>query len=205
MVRQVLFLSNLWLILWSCSIASNQVQVSKVTIPDFRVMESDTSFVYNQGVLYYQQKPFSGWQYSVYSNGDMAKVIPFYDGREEGYVKNWYPNRMLAEQRFFIKGRKEGKHQAWWENGQPKFVYQFNNDEHEGVQRVWAANGVLVQQFNYLKGHEEGQQQMWFEDGSLRSNYVVKNGRRFGLPGVKSCVSAMKNNTYIKPANKSIL
>lgn len=204
MVRRVLFLSSLYLILWSCGSSRKETQ-RVITIPDKWVMESDTLFAYNQGVLYYQQRPFSGWQYSVYSTGDTAKAVSFYEGREEGFSKSWYSNHKLAEQRFYVKGKKEGRHQAWWENGQPKFAYQFINDEHEGVQRVWAVNGRLVQQFNYQKGHEEGQQQMWFDDGSLRSNYVIKNGRRFGLPGVKNCVSVMENNAYVKPSKKNIL
>ena len=200
MVRRVLFLSNLSLLLWSCGQSHKQTETLKVIIPDVPVLENDTSFAYNQGVLYYQHKPFSGWQYSLFPNGDTVRIVPFYEGREEGYAKSWYPNRLLAEQRLYKKGKKEGQHQAWWDNGQPKFEYQFSNDEHEGVQRVWAANGVLIQKFNYLKGHEEGHQQAWFDDGSLKSNYVVKNGRRFGLPGVKNCVSVMENNTFVKPA-----
>jgi len=205
MVRRVLSLSSLCLILWSCGSSPRQTQIAKVTIPDVWVMESDTSFAYNQGVLYFQQRTFSGWQFTLYSNGDTAKIVPFYEGREEGFTKSWYPNHKLAEQRFYEQGKKQGRHQAWWENGQPKFVYQFSNDEHEDVQRVWASNGVLIQKFNYQKGHEEGQQQMWFEDGSLRSNYVIKNGRRFGLPGVKNCVSAIENNAFVNSTKKSIL
>lgn len=205
MVRPVLFLSSLCLVLWSCGSAPTQTQIAKVAIPEVWVTESNHSFTYNQGVLYYQQKPFSGWQYVVYANGDTAKIVPFYEGREEGYAKSWYSNQMLAEQRLYRKGKKEGTHQAWWENGQPKFVYQFSNDEHEGVQQAWAATGILIQQFHYLKGYEEGQQQAWFDDGSLKSNYVIKNGRRFGLPGVKNCVSPMENNSYVEPKRKGIL
>lgn len=202
MARPVLFLSSLCMILWSCNSSPKQSEIAGVTIPDVRVLDTDTAFVYNQGILYYHQRPFSGWQYSVYSDGDTAKLVPFYEGREEGYAKSWYPDRTLAEQRFYAKGKKEATHQAWWENGKTKFVYKFINDEHEGIQQAWAANGVLIQQFNYLKGHEEGQQKAWFEDGSLKSNYVIKNGRRFGLPGVKNCVSALVNNTFVKPKRK---
>ncbi|MBA4853106.1 toxin-antitoxin system YwqK family antitoxin [Emticicia sp. BO119] len=202
MARRVLFLSSLYLLLGSCNPTTSQFQTAQIAIPDSYVLENDAAFAHNQGVLYYWQKPFSGWQYSLYANGDTARVIPFYEGREEGYSKTWYPDRILAEQRFYVKGRKEGLHQAWWENGQLKFIYQFNNDEHEGVQQAWAINGKLIQQFNYLKGHEEGHQQAWFDDGTLKSNYVIKNGRRFGLPGVKNCMSELENNTFIKPKRK---
>lgn len=202
MARRVLFLSSLCLVVWACNSSPKQIGKAKVTIPDIRVIDADTAFTYHQGVLYYHQKPFSGWQYAVYPDGDTAKAIPFYEGREEGYAKSWYPDGRLAEQRFYAKGKKEATHQAWWENGKAKFTYHFRNDEHEGVQQAWAVNGVLIQQFNYMKGHEEGTQQAWFEDGTLKSNYVIRNGRRYGLPGVKNCVSAMENNVYVKPKRK---
>jgi hypothetical protein len=30
---------------------------------------------------------------------------------------------------------------------------------------------------------------MWWENGLIRANYVVKNGRRYGLIGLKLCVN----------------
>ena len=189
MARQVLFLSSFYFIICAC-------QHSKDQKSDTWVLENDSSFTHNQGVLFFKNKPFSGNQYALNSNGDTAKIVSFLSGKQDGWSKFWYENGRLAEQRFYKNGRKEGEHQAWWSNGKPKFLYHFKNDEHDGLQQDWFSNGKLAEVFNYKNGHEEGQQEMWFEDGVLKANYVVKDGRRYGLPGVKNCVSVMENNTF---------
>ncbi len=189
MARQALFLSSFLSILFAC-------QPSKTQVSNIWVLGSDTSFSHSQGVLLYKDKPFSGNQYANYVNGDTAKIVSYLIGKEEGWSKIWYESGMLAEQRYYIKGKKEGEHKAWWPDGKPKFLYNFKNDEHDGIQQDWHANGKLAEVFNYQNGHEEGQQQMWFDDGSIKANYVVKDGRRFGLPGVKNCVSVIENNTF---------
>ena len=202
MVRLALCLSSCLMLCSACTLPDKQTQTSAMAIPEVWVVANDQAFTHNQGILLYNNHPFSGWQYLLYASGDTAKVIPFYAGKEEGWSKNWYPNKALAEQRFYRTGKKENEHKAWWEDGKPKFLYHFSNDEHEGIQQIWAANGTLVQTFHYVKGHEEGHQQAWFEDGTLKSNYVIKAGRRFGLPGVKNCESVIENNTFVKPKRK---
>jgi antitoxin component YwqK of YwqJK toxin-antitoxin module len=189
MARQVLFLINICCILFACQFSKTQNSVNWV-------LENDASFSHNQGILLYKDKPFSGNRYAMYANGDTAKVAFFLAGKEEGWSKTWYEGGNLAEQRFYLKGKKEGEHKAWWADGKPRFVYHFKNDEHDGIQQDWHANGQLAEIFNYRNGHEEGHQQMWFDDGSLKANYVIHDGRRFGLPGVKNCVSVMENNTF---------
>ena len=193
MARQVLFLSNFCFILFACQPSKTQIPTTERRL---WVLENDAAFTHNQGVLLYQNKPFSGNQYAMYADGDTAKIASFFVGKEQGWSKIWFERGILAEQRYYEKGKKEGEHKAWWADGKPKFLYHFKNDEHNGIQQDWHANGQLAETFNYLNGHEEGQQQMWFDDGSLKANYVIKDGRRFGLPGVKNCVSVMENNTF---------
>ena len=38
-------------------------------------------------------------------------------------------------------------------------------------------------------GYEEGSQKAWWQNGVIRANYVVKNGRRYGLIGLKLCMN----------------
>ncbi|HJY63931.1 MAG TPA: toxin-antitoxin system YwqK family antitoxin, partial [Ignavibacteria bacterium] len=58
----------------------------------------------------------------------------------------------------------------------------------------WNENGMLFNDFNYINGYEEGLQRAWYPDGSLQANYVVKNNRKYGLTGVKNCITANENN-----------
>ncbi|WP_435356312.1 toxin-antitoxin system YwqK family antitoxin [Emticicia sp. SJ17W-69] len=189
MARQVLFLSSFFWMMLAC-------QHSKTQTSMLWVLENDPSFTHNEGRLFYNEMPFSGKQYALYTNGDTAKIVSFVSGKQDDWSKIWYENGLLAEQRYFKNGKKEGEHKAWWPDEKPKFLYHFKNDEHEGIQQDWFPNGKLAEIFNYHNGHEEGQQQMWFDDGSLKANYIIKNGRRYGLPGVKNCVSVVENNTF---------
>ena len=189
MARQVLFLSSICLILVACQ--SKNIQETLL-----KVHESDAAFSRNQGQLFYMNQLFSGIQFAVFTNGDTARITHFKEGKEQGSSKVWYENGQLAEQRFYNKGKKEGIHRAWWLDGKPRFEYHFKNDEHHEVQRDWFPNGRLAEVFHYQNGHEEGPQQMWFDDGTLKANYVIKDGRRYGLPGVKNCVSVVENNIF---------
>jgi antitoxin component YwqK of YwqJK toxin-antitoxin module len=189
MARQALFLSNICWFLLACQPFMTQESVNWV-------LENDVSFSHNQGFLLYKNKPFSGNQYLLFANGDTAKIATFLAGKAHGWTKIWYNKNLLTEQRYFVNGKKEGEHKAWWPDGKCRFLYHFKNDEHDGIQQDWFPNGKLAEVFNYRNGHEEGQQQMWFDDGTLKANYVIHDGRRFGLPGVKNCVSVIENNTF---------
>lgn len=156
-------------------------------IPHRMVLATDPSLQQSAGFLLYRNERFSGRLYRLYPNGDTAFLIPYYKGKEEGWLRKWFENGQEMEERFFASGKKEGLHRAWWPDGTLRFAYQFSNDEHEGEAREWFRNGKPERYFHYTKGFEDGRQQMWWEDGSVRANYVVKEGEQYGLIGRKLC------------------
>jgi antitoxin component YwqK of YwqJK toxin-antitoxin module len=190
MARQALFLSSIFLMLTACQ------KVTKTNSLVIKVEVNATAFSLKQGVLLYENNPFSGVQYLLFANQDTAKASTYIAGKEQGWSKIWYEDGRLAEERYYEKGKKENTHRSWWPDGKIRFEYHFKNGEHHGQQKDWFPDGKLAEVFNYVNGHEEGQQQMWFNDGSLKANYVIKEGRRYGLPGVKSCISVVENNTF---------
>jgi antitoxin component YwqK of YwqJK toxin-antitoxin module len=190
MARQALFLSSIFLLIAACK------QATKINTPLIKVKANAAAFSHNQGVLLYENKPFTGIQYLLFANQDTTKVSTYIEGKEQGWSKIWYQDGRLAEERYYEKGKKENTHRAWWPDGKLRFEYNFKNDEHHGEQKDWFPDGKLAEIFHYVNGHEEGQQQMWFDDGSLKANYVIKEGRRFGLPGIKNCISVEENNTF---------
>ena len=56
-----------------------------------------------------------------------------------------------------------------------------------GELKEWMETGQPYRFFHYIKGYEEGSQKMWWSNGSIRANYVIKNGKRYGLLGLKIC------------------
>ena len=87
------------------------------------------------------------------------------------------------------QGKKIGKHIGYWEKGNLKFEYHFINGEHDGLLNEWYQSGQRYKEFHYKKGYEEGSEKKWWENGTIRANYVVKNGRRYGLIGLKLCMN----------------
>ncbi len=141
------------------------------------------------GQLFWRGQPFSGYRYALYSPRDTSEMIPFWRGKEEGVARYWHPNGRLREKRFFKQGKRESIHYGWWENGKPSFVYHFNADLHQGLAHTWHSNGLMASSFNYTQGQEDGQQKAWYDNGVLRLNYVARNGRQYGLTGVKNCAT----------------
>lgn len=160
-----------------------------IDIPNLYINQLDTALLYHQDTLYFQAKKFSGYIFKLYSNRDSLRVGSYWNGLEEGVHQKWYPNKQLAEYRFFHLGKKEGKHVGFWEDGKPKFEYHFLDGELQGVTNEWYQNGQPYKVMHYKKGYEEGSQKMWWENGVIRANYIVKQGRRYGLIGLKLCMT----------------
>src|SRR5205814_5884152 len=93
---------------------------SALHIPSTFIGANENKFQTKQGVTYYDGRPFSGWQYLLYENGDTALLIPFLNGKESGVEKKWWPGKQLSEIRIYEKGKKRGEHKSWWENGRLK-------------------------------------------------------------------------------------
>lgn len=149
----------------------------------------DSNFIHFNGQLIKNNQPFSGYLIDLFANKDTALIAPYFNGKEEGFVKTFYPNKQLATLRYYELGKKEGEHRGYWEKGQLKFVFNFKNDVHQGNAKEWMLNGQLYRDFNYLNGQESGMQKIYYSNGKIAANYEAKNGRNYGLTGVKNCVS----------------
>ncbi len=193
MEHRVLYLNKLLLLFWAGTMGLTFYSSSKPkTATNIWVGINSAKLVYANGLLYYQNKPYTGWLYENYDNGTPAKQIPYYEGKIEGTMRTWYENKTPEQVRTYTTGEKQGLHRGWWPNCNPKFEYQFVNDEHNGTAKEWFNNKQLYRSFNYKMGHEEGRQQLWWDDGSIRANYVVKGGRQYGLIGRKLCKNIYK-------------
>jgi antitoxin component YwqK of YwqJK toxin-antitoxin module len=166
---------------------------SSVTQPDIAesmIINTDKNLNRKNGVVYLDEKFFTGKIYSLYPNTtDTAEITAYKEGREHGIWKKIYTNGLLKEKREFTNGMKTGEYLAWWENGKQRLAYYFVNDEYEGTCKEWNPEGLLVKEMSYKKGHEEGPQQWWYDNGKIKANYVIADGRRYGLLGTKNCIN----------------
>lgn len=182
-------LHNSWLCficlgLFGCQTKNHQ---KSVVIPSVFVAIDQPDWQQKEGKLLYKNTQFDGWQYQLHANGDTAFVGAFLHGKPEGTHTQRYENKQLKEVRHYENGWQEGTQQGWYADGKPRFLYKFKNDVYQGIVKQWYPSGRLSVHFNYEQGQEAGRQQMWYSDGNLKANYVARNGRNYGLTGVKNC------------------
>lgn len=182
MVRLARLLSNLFLLAFIFSSCYSRKSVT--------VDALDSSLTYRGDILFRNGVAFTGKTFSLYAGSvDTAEIRNYYEGKEHGRWKKFYADGKIQESREFDGGRKTGFYVAWWQNGNRKLEYHFDDDEYEGICREWNEHGVLIREMNYAKGHESGTQKMFYDNGKVRANYVIVNGRRYGLLGTKNCVN----------------
>ena len=176
-------------ILFACKKKTSKIESSSFKIPDNLVELADTNLSERQGILYYTQKPFSGFVFDSYSSKKLAFKNGYLNGKLEGIQEKWYSDGTKMEIRFYHANQKVGRHTGWWENKKIRFEYFIENDIPIKMHREWYPNGQLYSLSTYnIKGQPEGTQQMWFETGQIKANYVIKDGRRFGFLGAKGCM-----------------
>lgn len=145
------------------------------------------AFVVRNGVLLQRGAAFSGRTIERYADGTRKRETGYRNGKLDGITRAWFANGQLDYARTYRVGLEEGVHRGWYENGSRRFEYHYANGTADGLSLQWYENGRDYTRFHFAKGFEEGQQQMWSPDGTLRANYVIRNGRRYGLPGSVGC------------------
>jgi antitoxin component YwqK of YwqJK toxin-antitoxin module len=168
--------------------------------PQFYTLDiNNTNLVLDNGVMFYKGKPFYGVLEDYYDNDVKKTKVEYENGRKHGFELSWYSNKLVALERWYQNGVKVGVHKAYWDNGNAKFVYHFNNKgEYNGSVKEWYYTGEMVRDFNYVNGKENGSQKMWMQNGNIRANYEVINGERFGLIGLKKCYQVSTDSDKIK-------
>ena len=157
------------------------------TVPAIFINAKDSNFRKHQDTLFFKNILYTGYRYSLNDAGDTLSLDSYFNGLEEGYQKKWFSKKQLQEIRFYINGKKEVVHQGWWSNGKQKYYFTAYNNEYDGAFREWISNGLLIKHFHYTKGYENGSQRLWWADGTVRANYVIKDGKKYGLLGLKIC------------------
>ena len=159
-------------------------------IPE-KMAHADTLKLIQKGkIKYYKDRPYTGGVFNLDSlSGDTLFIENYRKGSKHGNFKKFYAHNQLFEKRSYIKGRKEGVHLGYWDNGNLAYEYHLKNDVYHGSLRAWNSAGQIIKWLNYDLGQEFGRQRLWYDNGAIRTNYVIKNNRRYGLLGTKNCVN----------------
>lgn len=183
------YISCFCAILYSCG----NIQEAK------KIIAKNSSLKLNNGVLFYNDKPFSGNLIDYHKNNNLKSDITYKNGRKNGLEQQWYKNGLLAQKRFYKNGVKFGIHTGWWHDGTLQFEYHFNHEgAYHGTVKEWYKNGEIYKLFNYTNGKESGRQKLWKTNGSIKANYDVVNNERFGLIGLKKCYTVTTESDFVK-------
>ncbi|WP_304236653.1 toxin-antitoxin system YwqK family antitoxin [Jiulongibacter sediminis] len=162
---------------------------SKSEITENQVSGSDSRLKKAKGILYLNQKAFSGYLVTYSNDGQLISKTGYLNGKLEGVSQKWTAEGQLTEERNYHQNQRTGRHVGYFENGQKRFEYYFNRGLPIETHKEWLEDGQLYSISNYnAKGQPEGEQKLYFPSGKIRANYVVKNGRRYGLLGAKGCM-----------------
>jgi antitoxin component YwqK of YwqJK toxin-antitoxin module len=162
----------------------------KLKPPILKLKLGEANLVMKDGLVFFQEKPFTGELFLLFPNSnDTAEISNYFEGRENGEWKKFYHPNKIKEIRYFKYGQKTGIYEAWWENGNKQLQYFFVTGEYQGTCREWNEKGQLSKISNYSKGYEDGLQKWWYDGGKIKANYIIKDGRRYGLLGTKNCTN----------------
>ena len=166
--------------------------MDEVVIPSIEKNKLDADFQLINGVLHFENKPYSGLVKEFYPNKKLKTTSEYYQGKRQGKFFGFYPNGNKWFKRFYANGIKIGTHKGWFQNKVPMFNYQLNNKGvYHGSVKDWHFNGQIAKHFNFVDGKESGSQKMWNPNGKIRANFYAVNGDRHGLIGLKNCVSIL--------------
>jgi len=84
--------------------------------------------------------------------------------------------------------RHVGRLYSYWSSGQIKQQADFDKGVYVGEILEWHENGIPARRMQYAEGREFGLQRGWRSDGGVDFSYEMRNGQRYGIPGVMPCV-----------------
>lgn len=128
-----------------------------------RIRADHSSLSKIKGVVLFDNSPFSGVLFSVFTNGSKKYEQEILEGKKHGTETMWYPNSQIRS------------------------VSEFSNGVLNGSQKEWYWNGASAREMKFVNGKQSGLQIGWKENGDLRFKYTYQNGKRYGFMGSVLC------------------
>ncbi|GJM34178.1 MAG: hypothetical protein DHS20C18_31790 [Saprospiraceae bacterium] len=151
-----------------------------------------------EGLVYYQGRPFTGISVAYYPDGEKAETIEYLNGKKHGLYKKWFEHGALSFESHYSAGKQHGLTKSWWSNGNLRTASHYEEGVPHGIQKQWYKSGARFKQMQLVFGKEEGLQQSWRENGKIYNNYEAKNGRIFGLKRANLCYELEDENIQYK-------
>jgi antitoxin component YwqK of YwqJK toxin-antitoxin module len=140
---------------------------------------------YNNGQLkssyqYSDQGELNGPYEIYYSSGQMWEKGSYKNGKKDGRLQKWYTNGQEAEDHQMVNGGIDGPYERYYYNGILWKKGTFKIGKAVGLYEKWFNNGQLAYSYHYDNGMLHGSYKKWYPDGTLRMDCHYKNGKLDG-------------------------
>jgi len=95
------------------------------------------------GLIYHDDKPYSGWGKEMHDSDQAIRLAEFKDGKPNGLMIEWHENGQKAGEGTLKDGKPHGLVKAWHENGQ-KVLEGTYKDGEEVSMKYWNSKGEEV-------------------------------------------------------------
>lgn len=87
-------------------------------------------------------------------------------GRKQGKYESWYYNGQRCELSHYLDGNEEGMSQHWYPNGKLYMIYTIRAGLKEGLAYTWFQNGMIKTVEPYMSGVIHGTVRQFCESGN---------------------------------------
>ena len=95
------------------------------------------------GLIYHDDKPYSGWGKEMHDSDQAARLAEIKDGKPNGLMIEWHENGQKAGEGTLKDGRPHGLVKVWHENGQKLGELKYKDGE-EVSGKYWNSKGEEV-------------------------------------------------------------
>lgn len=171
----------------SCFASTPNLTAHRTWTQDREPIRTDDRRVnYLAPIWKFEGRPYSGLL--IKHNPDKSWTqMEIKDGMMNGLVVTRLGQRQKISEGHYQSGMPEGEHRNWWASGTLQSLTHYAGGAPHGAMQSWYENGSVFEERNYVRGQESGLQRVWSKERLLRANYVIKDGRRFGSMGSRSC------------------
>ena len=101
------------------------------------------------GLIYHDNKPYSGWGKEIYDSGQASRLAYVKDGRRHGPIIEWYDSGQKSVEGTYKDGEPHGLVTVWHENGQKRLERTYKDGKRvDGSTKFWNSKGERVETFD---------------------------------------------------------
>ena len=97
------------------------VETPKVVVEAPKVVVDGDQLEYLDGLMYFEEKLFTGVAVKKYPNGQKEAELNYKAGKMHGLHTGWYENGQKQWEGTSKDGKEDGLSTVWYENGQKKY------------------------------------------------------------------------------------